>query len=75
MFKRLAMTEFDSDSDTSCEQEMKSNENGEDSEEEAAANVKPKEDDKGYTVLMRNKIDSLPLPQPLKLYLNYQRHF
>jgi len=79
IFKRIALADFDSDSDTSnCDREltntMKSTEiKNEESEDESEK--KPIEDDKeSYSYLMRQKINELPLPFALKFYLNYHRN-
>ena len=82
IFKRIALADFDSDSDTSsCDQEMvntsatdetKNEEvdeqfNKKSAEEEAEAEVD------SYTYWMRHNISDLPLPLVLKSYLNFYR--
>ena len=79
IFKRIALADFDSDSDTSsCDHEMantltKSETKPEETEEETIkTNVE--EDKESYTYLMRQNINGLPLPSVLKSYLNFYRN-
>lgn len=77
IFKRVAFADFDSDSDTSgCGGEDRFDmEQGEiDDSTDEVESIKEKEEDcTGYSYLMKERIQQLPLPHVLKLYLNYHR--
>ena len=78
IFKRIALADLDSDSDTSsCDHEMANNlTKSETKPEEPEETIKTtaEEDKESYTYLMRQKINGLPLPSVLKFYLNFYRN-
>ncbi|XP_054154471.1 protein-L-isoaspartate O-methyltransferase domain-containing protein 1-like [Oppia nitens] len=83
IFKRIALADFDSDSDTSsCDHDMavtlvnEEKESSCDNKQNESENEikKELEEDKGsYSYLMKQSIHELPLPLVLKSYLNYHR--
>lgn len=78
IFKRIALADFDSDSDTSsCDQEMantSTNDESKDEEPGQESKVNAEEDRESYSYWMRHNISALPLPLVLKSYLNFYRN-
>ena len=78
IFKRIALANLDSDSDTSsCDHEMVSTVSNDDTKAEDPDEDKKRdveEDRESYSYLMRQSINALPLPLVLKSYLNFHRN-
>lgn len=74
IFKRVALADFDSDSDTSsCEPEATVSVDKTDESDEETDKRTSEDDLKVYYNLMKQNINALPLPHVLKHYLNYHR--
>ncbi|RWS06931.1 protein-L-isoaspartate O-methyltransferase domain-containing protein 1-like protein [Dinothrombium tinctorium] len=76
IFKRMAMSDLESDSDNSCdhnEGEKTINEAADDEEEKIEEIVEEEEDTYSYAYFMKQMIKQLPLPVIIQKYLNYDK--